>query len=101
VVEPVLTEGFSGAQGIRDRQCSRVRANISLNFAVPPGKSIFMGQQPSMELAFDKSFDDDGLANTNPLGEVESYTFKSGDRSAKGFIAQVKVKAEQNGAPRL
>jgi len=99
VVEPVLTEGFSGAQGILTASAAGSRQNISLNFAVPPGKSIFVGQQPSMELAFDKSFDDDGLANTNPSGEVESYTFKSGDRSAKGFIAQVKVKAEQNGAP--
>lgn len=98
VVEPVLGEGFSGAQGVLAARAAGEERNISLAFTVPPGKDIFVGQQPSMMIAFDRSFEDDGLANTNPVGEVESYTFRSGDKSAKGFIARIKVKAEQNGA---
>lgn len=99
MAEPVLTEGFAGVRGILTATAAGEERNISLAFTVPPGKSIFMGQQPSMTIAFDKSFDEDGLANTNPDGEVESYTFKSGDKSAEGFIAQVRVLVEQNGAP--
>jgi parallel beta-helix repeat protein len=98
VAEPVLAEGFSGAKGLLAARAAGEERNISLAFTVPPGKSIFVGQQPAMTIAFDKSFDDDDLANTNPSGEVESYTFKSGDKSAKGFIARVKVLVEQNGA---
>lgn len=98
VAEPVLTEGFTSAQGVLKATAAGSERNLSLTFVVPPGKSIFLGQQPAMAIAFDKEFDEDGLANTNPTGEVQSYTFKSGGKSALGFIAQVKVNVEQNGA---
>ncbi len=98
VAEPVLTEGFTSAQGVLKAMAAGSERNLSLTFAVPQGKSIFVGQQPTMAIAFDKEFDEDGLANTNPTGEVQSYTFKSGGKSALGFIAQVKVNVEQNGA---
>lgn len=99
VAEPVLTESFTSAQGVLKATAAGSERNLSLTYAVPPGKSIFVGKQPTMAIAFDKEFDEDDLANTNPTGEVQSYTFKSGGKSALGFIAQVKVKVEQNGAP--
>ena len=99
VAEPVLYEGFTGAEGAITASAAGASRNLSVQFAVPPGKSIFVGQQPEMAIAFDKEFDDDGLANTNPSGEVESYTFKSNNKTAEGFIARIKVKVEQNAAP--
>ncbi|HWQ18565.1 MAG TPA: CARDB domain-containing protein [Methanotrichaceae archaeon] len=100
VAEPVLYEGFTGAEGTITASAARASRNLSVQFAVPPGKSIFVGQQPNASIKFARDYDEDGISNTNPLDEaVDSYLFRSERSSQLAFIAKIKVNVEQNGQP--
>jgi len=100
VAEPVLYEGFAGAEGAITASAAGASRNLSVQFAVPPGKSIFVGQQPNMSIKFAQDYDEDGIPNTNPLDEaVNSYLFNSAGSSQLAFIAKIKVNVEQNGQP--
>lgn len=97
--EPLLTEGFTGAAGMIVASAAGTSRNLSVEFAVPPGKSIFVGHQPDVSIVFSPDFDDDGIPNTNPSGEMTSYLFKSAGSESLGFLGQIKVRAEQDGLP--
>lgn len=97
--EPLLTEGFTGAVGTIVASAAGTSRNLSSEFAIPPGKRIFVGHQPNVSIVFSPDFDNDGIPNTNPAGEVNSYLFKSGGSEILGFLGQIKVRAEQDGLP--
>jgi len=100
VAEPVLYEGFTGAEGAITASAAGASRNLSVQFAVPPGKSISVGLQPNMSIKFAQDYDEDGMPNTNPLDEaVNSYLFNSAGSSQLGFIAKIKVNVAQNGQP--
>ncbi|MBN1324197.1 MAG: right-handed parallel beta-helix repeat-containing protein [Methanotrichaceae archaeon] len=97
---PILTEGFTGARGTITAYVAGEERELPLEFNVPDGMRVFVGEIPRMTIEFDPEYDFDGIANTNPSGgEVVSYTIRSGDSSTTAFLAQVKVKVEQDGKP--
>ncbi|GEM_PF-520827 len=97
---PILTEGFTGARGSITAYAAGEERELPLEFNVPDGMQVFVGEIPRMTVEFDPEYDSDGIANTNPSGgEVVSYTIRSGDSSTTAFLAQVKVNVEQDGKP--
>jgi subtilase family serine protease/uncharacterized membrane protein len=82
---PVLSEGFTGVNGTIIASAVGEERNLSVNFAIPPGKQIFTGQYPKLTLSFNTEFENDSLNNTNPPdgAVVDSYEIVSQNESAK------------------
>jgi subtilase family serine protease/uncharacterized membrane protein len=97
---PGLSEGFTGASGTINASADGEERSLAVNFTVPEGKQVFIGRMPIMTINFDEEFDSDDIPNTNPSGDfIDSYIVKSGEQSSVTFIAQIKVRVEQNGEP--
>jgi len=82
---PVLSEGFTGVNGTIIATAVGEERNLSVNFALPPGKQIFTGQYPKLTLSFNTEFENDSINNTNPPdgAVVDSYEVVSQNESAK------------------
>jgi hypothetical protein len=100
VAEPVLYQGFTKAEGAITASAAGAGRNISLRFAVPPGKSIFIGRQPEMNISFAKDLDEDFNPNTNPMDEaVDSYRLQNAEGTSLIYMATIEAEVKQNGKP--
>jgi parallel beta-helix repeat protein len=91
---PVLTENFTGTSGFIIAQGAGKTVTLPINFTLGPGKSLFIGQIPRVEIEFADRYDNDDSPNTNPLdgGTVESYLING----TLSFMTQIVVDVYQN-----
>jgi len=100
IAEPILYEGFTEAEGAITASAAGAGRNLSVQFAVPPGKSIFVGQQPKMNISFAKDLDDDSNPNTNPKDEaVDSFRLHNAEGTPLIYMATIEAEVEQDGKP--
>ena len=93
---PVLEEGCSGACGNITIEGAGKTVNLSTCFVCEPGKRIFVGQVPAVNITFSSLFDNDNFTNTNPSNDiVDSYLINN----SKVFTALIMARVFQNRKP--
>ncbi|MFX0207599.1 MAG: CARDB domain-containing protein, partial [Candidatus Hodarchaeota archaeon] len=96
-VSPVLSEGYSGADGNIIAYTTGKKQIISASFTLPTGMQVYKGQIGIMSIDFVDEFDNDDSPNSNPLEDrlVESY--KVDNRTM--FACQIVVEVLQDEKP--
>ena len=96
-VIPVFQGQSLGACGIITAEAAAATANLSTCFNCQPGKMIYVGMIPHVDIQFSPLFDTDESPNTNPFGTVlvESYLVNG----SLVFVSQIIVDVYQNGKP--